>query len=166
MRKLLACVLSLTLLHVSMVQAAVRGKSARYSGGTIAAYKDAVNGKWDLEETQMVFTPDKKEWTKLTVPYDKVESLEFGQKVGRRVGAALAGAMIVSPVFLLFLFSHKKKHFLTIGFKDSDGKPQGAVFELAKGIVPESLQFLETKTGKKVEYETDEARKSVGKEKP
>ncbi|MBI3403982.1 MAG: hypothetical protein HY046_00800 [Acidobacteria bacterium] len=165
MRKALACAIVLSLLNVSVSLAAGRGKSARYSGGTVAEFKDVVGGKWDLEDVQIIFTPEKKELPKLIIPYEKIETLEFGQKVGRRVGAALAGAMIVSPVFLLFLFSHKKKHFLTIGFKDTDGRPQGAVFELAKGIVAESIGILETKTGKKVEYETDEARKSVEKEK-
>ena len=39
---------------------------------------------------------------------------------------------MVSP---LALFSKKRKHYLTSGFSDADGKQQGAVFELAKDTV-------------------------------
>ncbi len=165
MKQVIASLLVVSLLWSPLAEAAVRGKSAKYTGGTVAQFKEAVNGKWDLEDAALVFTPKKKEWGALNIPYDKIDSLEFGQKIGRRVGGALAGALIVSPVFLLLLFSKKKKHFLTIGYKDAEGKAQGAVFELSKGIVHESLTLLETKSGKKVEYESDEARKHVEKEK-
>ena len=163
MRKLIACLLAFALVWDAGTLAAVRGKSAKYVGGTVSLFKEAVDGTWDLEDDAVVFTSKKKDHAKLTIPYSKIESLEYGQKVGRRVGGALAGAMIVSPVFLLLLFSKKRKHFLTIGFKDDADKLQGAVFELAKGIVPESLNLLETKTGKKVEYESDEAKKHAEK---
>jgi hypothetical protein len=163
MRKIIAATLVLSLCLQGSVPGAVRGKSAKYVGGTVSLYKERMDGKWDLEDDALVFTPKKKEAGALRIPYNKIDSLEYGQKVGRRVGGALAGAMIVSPVFLLLLFSKKRKHFLTIGFKDGEDKLQGAVFELAKGIVPESLQILETKSGKTVEFESDEAKKHAQK---
>ncbi len=136
--------------------AAVRGKSARYVGGTVPAFKQAVDGTWELSEKAVLFSAEKNAG-KLSIPYDKIESLEYGQKAGRRVGAAL----LVSPLFLL---SKKRKHFLTINFLDAEGKKQGAVFELAKGIVKESLSTLESKSGKKVEYESDDAKKYAEKQ--
>ena len=163
MRKFIACLLAFALMWDAAALAAVRGKSARYVGGTVSLYKEAVDGTWDLEDDAVVFTSKKKGHAKLTIPYSKIDTLEYGQKVGRRVGGALAGALIVSPAFLLLLFSKKRKHFLTIGFKDDTDKLQGAVFELAKSIVPESLTVLETKTGKKVEYESEEAQKHAQK---
>jgi len=66
-------------------------------------------------------------------------------------------------VSILFIFSKKRKHFLTINFDDEAGKKQGAVFELSKGIVRETLRTLETNSGKKVEYESDDARKHAEK---
>lgn len=172
MRRFLAVLLTVSFLINVMALAAVRGKSAKYVGGTILIYagtekerekgQKPVDGKWDLEDEYLVFTPKKKGLQPLRVPYKKIESLEYGQKVGRRVGAAIGVAMI-SPVGLLFLFSKKRKHFLTIGFKDEQDKLQGAVFELAKGIVPESLSTLEASCGKKVEYESEEARKHAQK---
>ncbi len=134
--------------------AAVRGKAAKYVGGTIAALPEKTEGKLDLQEAVVVFVV--KNDTKLAIPYAKIESLEYGQKAGRRVGVALA----VSP---LFLFSKKRKHFLTIGFLDEAGKKQGAVFEVAKGVVRETLSTLETKSGKNVEYESQEAKKHAQK---
>ncbi len=162
MKRSIASILILSFLWISIADAAVRGKSARYTGGTLAAFKEAVDGTWELGEKSVVFTA-KKGGGKVEIPYDKIESLEFGQKVGRRLGGAMAGALIVSPLFLFLLFSKKKKHFLSVGFVDAEGKKQGAVFELAKDIVKESLTTLEAKSGKKVEYESDEAKKFAEK---
>jgi hypothetical protein len=79
--------------------------------------------------------------------------LEYGQKAGRRVGVAI----MVSP---LALFSKKRKHFLTINFNDKDGKPQAVVFELGKDIVRTALTIIETRSGKQIEYQDEEARKA------
>lgn len=58
------------------------------------------------------------------------------------------------------LFSKKRRHFLTVGFKDDSDKQQAAVFELGKDIVRVTLASLEARTGRKIEYEDEEARKS------
>jgi hypothetical protein len=90
---------------------------------------------------------------KLEIPYDQVDDLEYGQKAGRRLGLALT----VSPWLLL---SHKRRHFLTVGWKDTQDKQHAAVFELGKSIVRTTLATLEARTGKKIDYQDDEARKS------
>lgn len=89
----------------------------------------------------------------LSIPYDEVDSLEYGQKAGRRLGLALT----ISPWLLL---SKKRKHFLTISWKDDNGKQQAVVLELGKDIIRTELATLEARTGRKVEYQDDEARKS------
>jgi hypothetical protein len=81
--------------------------------------------------------------------------LEYGQKAGRRVGVAI----MVSP---LALFSKKRNHYLTITYTDSEGKEQAAVFELGKDIVRTSVKIVETRSGKDVQYQDDDARKSLG----
>jgi hypothetical protein len=162
LRRSLSLVLIFSFLWTPLAAAAVRGKSARYVGGTLSVFKEAIDGSWEMAEKAVVFTAVKNGGT-VSIPYDKIETLEYGQKVGRRLGAATAGALIVSPVFLLFLFSKKRKHFLSIAYEDEEGKKQGAVFELAKGIVKQSLTTLESKSGKKVDYESDEARKHAEK---
>ncbi len=153
MRPLIPLALILCLIVETTVGAAVRGKAAMYVGGTIAGLAEKTEGKIELAESAAVFAA--KGGPKVMIPYDKIQSLEYGQKAGRRVGMGIA----ISP---LLLFSHKRRHFLTIGFVDEGGKQQGAVFELAKGTVRETLSVLENKSGKKVDYESEEARKHAG----
>ncbi len=157
MKRILSLTLIFSVLWTPLsAVAAVRGKAARYVGGTLAVFKEAVNGKWDMAESEVVFAAEKGGGI-VSIPYAKIETIEYGQKAGRRVGAAL----MVSP---LFLFSKKRKHFVSISFMDAEGKKQGAVFELAKNIVKESLMTLESKSGKKVEYESEEAKKYLEKQ--
>jgi len=163
LKRTLSMMLILSFIWTPLAAAAVRGKSARYVGGTVAVFKQAINGTWEVAENAVVFTAEK-DGGKVSIPYDKIETLEYGQKVGRRLGAAMTGAIIVNPLFLFMLFSKKRKHFLSIAYVDEEGKKQGAVFELGKGIVKESIMTLETKSGKKVEFESDEAKKHFAKQ--
>ena len=133
---------------------AVDSKKAEYVGGTISAIQEKAEGNLDTAtETQMVFTPERGKGPSLMVPYANITSLEYGQKAGRRVGAAI----LVNP---LLLFSKKRKHFFTIGFKDKDGKEQAIVLELGKDIVRTTLTIIETRSGKEIEYQDEEARKA------
>jgi hypothetical protein len=50
-----------------------------------------------------------------------------------------------------------------LGFKDADARDQVAVIELRKDIVRATLPIVETRSGKNVEYQDDEARKSANK---
>jgi len=122
-----------------------------YIGGTVASLKAGVEGKSSTADTK-VFVFEYK-GGRFVVPYDRVDSLEYGQKAGRRVGMAI----LVSPVLI---FSKKRKHFLTLGYTDENDKQQAAVFELGKDIVRVTLASLEARTGRKIEYQDEEARKS------
>ena len=44
---------------------------------------------------------------------------------------------------------------------DGNDKQQAAVFELGKDVVRVTLATLEARTGRKIEYEDDEARKHL-----
>lgn len=154
MRRILLTIPLAVFVMVLPLEGAVRGHKAQYVGGTISEIPEKTDGELDLSsEATALFTTKKGQ--KISIPYKNIESLEFGQKAGRRVGVAL----VVNP---LFLFSKKRKHFLSIGFTDEQGRKQGAVFELAKGIVRSALSTFETRSGKKVEYESEEARKHAG----
>jgi hypothetical protein len=122
-----------------------------YIGGTENQIKDGTEGTSSAKDDKH-FVFEYKGGT-LEVPYEQVDDLEYGQKAGRRVGLALA----ISPWLLL---SKKRKHFLTIGWKDDQDKQHAAVLELGKSIVRTTLATLEARTGKKVDYQDDEARKS------
>ena len=67
---------------------------------------------------------------------------------------------MLSPAGLFLLFSKKRKHFVTIGYKDNDGKDQVVVYELGKDIVRTTLPILEARSGKKIEYQDEDAKKA------
>ena len=89
----------------------------------------------------------------MRVPYDRINLLEYGQKVDRRLLMAAA----ISPVFLL---SKKRKHFLTIEYADEDGGHQALVFQIDKNGIRSILVSLEARTGRRIEYQDEEARKA------
>ncbi|MBN8732797.1 MAG: hypothetical protein J0L64_19830 [Acidobacteria bacterium] len=135
--------------------AAVRGDEVMYVGGTMQQIPDKSEGKLTLESMSGAEFSCKK--GQFTIPYKSLHSLEYGQKAGRRLGVAL----VISPIALL---SKKRKHFLSVGFEDAAGTKQGAVFELAKGRTHSVITTLEARSGKKVEFESEDARKHYEKE--
>ena len=146
---------------------AVDSKGAAYFGGTVATFasaKEPVEGLLDTKkEDALVFTANDKPFkgTTFSIPYQSIIDLEYGQKAGRRVGTAVATTILLGPIGLLSLFSKKRKHYLTIGFKDADGKDQVAVIELGKDIVRTTLPIVEVRSGKEIEYQDEEARNSA-----
>ncbi|MBA3298102.1 MAG: hypothetical protein H0U19_14340 [Acidobacteria bacterium] len=147
-----AVLTSITLAPVALL--AVDSKKAMYVGGTIAGMKEKTEGQFDTtDETNLIFRAKKS--PEMLVPYASITELEYGQKAGRRVGMAI----MVSP---LALFSKKRNHFLTITYTDAAGKEQAAVFELGKDIVRTAVKVVETRSGKDVQYQDDDARKSLG----
>lgn len=152
-RRLIAASLVLVL-AIEVPLGAVDSKKAEYVGGTISSISEQAEGLLDTTtDTQLVFTPERGKGRSLMIPYASITGLEYGQKAGRRVAVAL----LVSP---LALFSKKRKHFLTISFKDAEGKEQAAVLELGKDIVRTTLTIVETRSGKEIEYQDDEAKKA------
>jgi PEGA domain len=140
--------------------AAVRGEQAEYVGGTVSTIKQGVQGTLAAsDDIALRFTFKDGEFA---IPYSQIVTLEFGQKVGRRVGAAIGGFVALGLPGLLILMSKKKKHFLTIGYRSEDGKGQAAVFELAKDTVSNILPALEARTGKRVEREVGDGWNEVG----
>lgn len=166
MRKITVMSLILCLILTPSVFAGLGGKKAAYQGGTtkdkdFPGAKDAVEGNLDTSDESVLKFEYKlnKETRVYAIPYKEIIDIEYGQKAGRRVGAAIATAVLLSPVGLFLLFSKKRKHFVTIGYKEGD-KEQVAVFELGKDIVRTTLPILEARSGKKIEYQDDEAKKS------
>jgi len=133
--------------------AGVPSKKAVYQGGTLPGAKAPITGSIDLTgPDEFVFVHESGQ---IRVPYDRVNSLEYGQKAGRRLGLAI----VLSPAFLL---SRKRKHYLTINFRDESGEQQALVFELGKKIVRTTLRGIEARTGLRIEFEDEKSRKSSG----
>ena len=165
-KRLVAVALTMALLAPS-VAFAVDSRGAAYFGGTVGAFKEAkrpIEGVLNTsDDNALIFTAGDKEFKgqRVSILYASIIDLEYGQKAGRRVGAAAATTILLGPIGLLTLLSKKRNHYLTVGFKDADGKDQVAVLELGKDIVRTTLPIVETRSGKKVEYQDDEARKSA-----
>ena len=169
MKRLFASIIVSCLFLNIVALAGIGSKKAAYQGGTMKekyfpGAKDSVEGilnTSDEKELKFEYKLGKSTDEKVyTIPYDQIIDLEYGQKAGRRVGAAIATAILIAPVGLFLLFSKKRKHFVTIGYKDAEGKEQVAVFELGKDIIRTNLAILEARSGKKIEYQDEEAKKS------
>jgi hypothetical protein len=165
MYKILSLLLTFSLAF-GTATAFAASNSASYYGGTMAAFKDAkkeVKGRLiTSDEKALLFTYGKNQTA--SIPYANFVDMEYGQKSGRRVGAAVATTILLGPIGLLTLFSKKQDHFLTLGYKDEEGKEQVAVFKLNKEMVRTTLPILEARSGKKVEYQSKSAeKKATGK---
>jgi hypothetical protein len=144
--------------------ASVGSKEASYFGGTSTAFvgaTDPIEGRIDTDdESDLAFIATGRPFAGRTVsiPYASVTDVEYGQKAGRRVGAAIGYSALLGPVGLLALFSKKRNHYVTVGYTSPDGSAQVAVFEIGKDIVRPTLAILETRSGKKIVFQDDEAR--------
>ena len=122
-----------------------------YIGGTIRQADPGAQGSIDLSDDHyLAFYGNK---IQLRTAYDRINLIEYGQQVDRR----LALAVVIS---LAFLLSKSRKHFLTIGYRDDEGREQAMVFRVDKSGIRPTLVSLEARTGLKVQYQDEEARKA------
>ncbi len=125
------------------------GSRAEYIGGTRPDIPQ--NNSGDIEVTDQIYFVFVSKHTQVKVPYQRINLLEYGQKVDRRYLAAV----VISPLFML---AKKRQHFLTVGFQDDDGRQQAMVFRVDKNDVRLTLVALEARTGQQVQYQDEEAR--------
>ena len=125
------------------------GSRAEYVGGTRADIPAQTSG--DIEVADNVYFVFSSKHTNVKLPYERINLLEYGQKVDRRYLAAV----VISPLFML---AKKRQHFLTVGFQDNDGHQQALVFRVDKNDIRLTLVALEARTGQQVQYQDDEAR--------
>jgi hypothetical protein len=127
------------------------GVKTEFVGGTLAGIDAKSIARLDYSGAEeMVFHCASGD---IRVAYRKVNTLEYGQTVSRRYAAAV----LVSPLLLL---SKARKHFVTLGYVDAEGRQQVVVFRVEKGDIRSVLVGLEARTGRRVEYQDDEARKA------
>lgn len=127
------------------------GAEADYMGGTVADLRPGTSGRaHTTDPAAFVFTA---RGITIRVPYDRINLIEYGQKVDRR----LAEAILISPLMIL---SKKRQHYLTVGFEDESGQQQAMLFKVGKNGIRAMLVSLEARTGRKVTYQDEEARKA------
>lgn len=139
------------LLLVSVSLTAGDGAGAKYIGGTVASLKPNAEGQ--IRATDELFLEYRCKSCELHVPYTKVNLIEYGQNVDRRY----IMAALVSPLFIL---SKKRQHFLSVGYTDTEGRQQAMVFQVEKSKIRALLVALEARTGLKVQFQDEQARKA------
>jgi len=122
-----------------------------YAGGTDRDLAPGVSGSIDLADDHYLAVYTRT--MSIRVLYSRVNLVEYGQKVDRRVALAI----VISPAFLM---SKSRKHFLTIGYSDDSGQQQAWVFRVDKNGIRATLVSLEARTGLKIQYQDEEARKA------
>jgi hypothetical protein len=127
------------------------GCPAEYLGGTSEALPAGVEGSI-LTHDPLSFVFQTKRLA-LRVPYERINQIEYGQKVDRRV----LEAVLISPLLVL---AKKRAHFLTVGFELDDGRQQALLFRVDKSAIRTVLVSLEARTGRRVVYQDEEARKA------
>jgi hypothetical protein len=128
-----------------------QGDRAEYIGGTrpdIPLHNSGVIQT--IDPTYFMFLS---RHTQIKIPYERINLIEYGQKVDRRY----ITAAVISPLFLL---AKKREHFLTIGFQDNDGHQEALIFRVDKSDIRVALVSLEARTGQQVQYQDEEARKA------
>jgi hypothetical protein len=127
------------------------GSPAHYVGGTMAEVRNNSNVRIDLlrdDAIRLIASGNS-----FLIPYKDVNTLEYGMRVSRRY----VEAVLISP---LFLVAKKKTHFLTIGYTDREGMQQAMVLQVSKEEIRPLLVSLEARTGRRVEFQDEEARKA------
>jgi hypothetical protein len=132
-------------------QTAFGQAKVEFAGGTVPVLDTGATGSIFLGDERYIAFYTKK--SQFRVPYSEVNLLEYGQQVDRRLGLAI----VISP---LFIMSKSRKHFLTIGYTDEFGRQQALVFQVDKNTIRTTLVSLEARTGRRVEYQDEEARKA------
>jgi hypothetical protein len=145
------CVTLGSLILTLQLAAVEPGIKAQFVGGTVSGIALKTSVRLDLTGAdKLIFHLDNIE---LGVPYQKINTVEYGQTVSRRY----AEAVLISPLLLL---SKSRKHFVTIGYVDETGKQQALVFRVEKSDIRSVLASLEARTGRRIEYQDNEARKA------
>jgi hypothetical protein len=142
----------LALLVLSTVlQAGDAGSRAQYVGGTVPGLKNKSGVRIALLQEDYLSVSASHE--SFQIAYKDVTNLEYGMRVSRRY----VEAALISPVFLV---AKKRSHFLTIGYLDKDGRNQAMVLEIGKDEIRPLLVSLEARTGRRIDYQDEDARKA------
>lgn len=133
---------------------AVGKDKAKFMGGTVASVPEKAEGRIDVTDaSNMIFRAEK--GGTVQVPWQKVQAIEYGQRVSRRWKTAI----FLTP---WAVFSKGRKHMVTVTYKDEADADQAAVFEFGKDVYRTALAALKAKSGQSIACQDEEARKHFG----
>jgi hypothetical protein len=147
MRTLLLCVFLCSCTVMALTGRS--GSRVEYIGGTRGDIPANNNGEIRVtNETFFIFIS---KHTEVKIPYERINLLEYGQKIDHQYVAAA----IISPIFMV---AKKREHFLTVGFENDNGHQEAMVFRVNKDDLRITLVTLEARTGQEVKFQNEEAR--------
>jgi hypothetical protein len=154
MRRTVTVALAIMLSAQTLAFAVGKDKAA-YVGGTVTGVAAGSEGTLVTSDPAKLMFVAEKGGGMVEIPWKKISEVEYGQKAGRRWKSAI----LLSPVML---FTKARKHYVTITFKNDKGDDDAAVLEVGKDAIRTTLTILETRTGRKVTYQDEEAAKARG----
>ena len=122
------------------------GYKVTYDGGSLTSLKSGTGLKMYIEEKQIRFVKDGADVA--NIPASAITEISYGQDVHRRVGAAIALAVVSLGIGALMALSKSKKHFVGLTWTDGD-KKGGFAMQCDKNDYRGDLAGLEGITGKK-----------------
>ncbi len=124
------------LLVLPMATIAVEDGQVMYAAGTIASLKEGALGR--LVTTSPNALTFELAGSQLVIPFAKIDSYEYSQRVARHLG--------VLPGIAAGLVRHRqRKHFLRIVYKEEDNTEQVAIFEIPKEMPRTLLAILQAR---------------------
>jgi len=124
------------LLAISIPAGAVEDGQAMYVGGTVAKLKEGALGRLDTTSTTML--EFESAGSTLAIPYVKIESFDYSQKVARHLG-------VLPAIAVGLVKKRQRRHFFQINYRDDNSVPQVAIFEVPKQMPPSLLAILQTR---------------------
>lgn len=125
---------------------------AVYWHGRIKELPEKKLGKLDVGDPQTLqYTWEKGAWK---VPYSQIKTVYVSMS---RRSALVELDIIVGAI----ASARKRKLLLSLNMTDEKGNNRNGVFYLPRGPLKEFLQQLEAKTGRRVVYESEEARRAT-----
>jgi hypothetical protein len=134
---------------------ALDGKKAVHVGGTLTALVPAeTEGVFNTTDEEKLIFLVEESFATIEIPYAKIDTFEYGQKASSRIKSVLTPWA---------LFSKKRRHFLSVVYKDREDKDQAVVFELGKDILRMTVLVMEARAHKKMEFQDEESRKNFAR---
>lgn len=121
MKKLMCILLVLALGQPAL--AFVEGRQVLYVGGTAVGLQEGTIGSFDA--TPIDYLAFESAAGRLQIPYASVKSFAVSEKLARRMG-------VLATVVVVILKHRRRRHFVTIEFRDAAGANQAVVFEISK----------------------------------
>lgn len=142
--------------------AGVRAQQTKVAGGTTESPPTGAVGFLDAKDQERLnfsYKAGKNSETEgfiggtFSVPYASMSRITFGDVKHLRIGQTIALSVVAGVGGLLLLLSKSHSHYLTVYYNDKKNQSQMISFEVGKEAIRPLIDSIETRTGKKVEFE-------------